>query len=160
MTRYQCISCEATQITAGIRPDACRHCAGPVFDLDRYEAAIAEAQIIGAQNDAFRAALGQTEWQGETLRGRVVVTCGIVARGRDFVDAALDRVRTDASVVDDHGTDGLRSFGMPDVPHGDETVRIYWKIDLYDTDGLMGPEQESDPAQTIRVLTLCLPDEY
>ncbi|MFC3169649.1 DUF3768 domain-containing protein [Paracoccus fontiphilus] len=39
-------------------------------------------------------------------------------------------------------------------------MRIYWKIDLYDTDGLMGPEQESDPAQTIRVLTLCLPDEY
>ena len=53
MTRYQCISCEATQITAGIRPDACRHCAGPVFDLDRYEAAMAEARIIGAQNDAI-----------------------------------------------------------------------------------------------------------
>ena len=160
MTRYRCISCEAIQTTTRVLPDACPHCAGPVFDLDRYEAAIAEAQIIGAQNDAFRAALGQTEWQGETLRGRVVVTRGIVARGRDFVDAALNRVRTDATVMDDHGADGVRSFGMPDVPHGDETVRIYWKIDLYDTDGLMGPEVETDPAQTIRILTLCLPDEY
>ena len=160
MTRYRCISCEAIQTTTRVLPDACPHCAGPVFDLDRYEAAMAEARIIGAQNDAFRAALGQTEWQGETLRGRVVVTRGIVARGPDFVDAALDRVRTDAAVMDDHGTDGVRSFGMPDVPHGDETVRIYWKIDLYDTDGLMGPEVETDPAQTIRILTLCLPDEY
>ena len=88
------------------------------------------------------------------------LTRGIVARGHDFVDAALARVRTDAGVMDDHGTDGLRSFGMPDVQHGDETVRIYWKIDLCDNDALMGPEVETDPAQTIRILTLCLPEEY
>lgn len=160
MARYQCISCEAIQTTTSIEPDACRDCGGPVFDLDRYEASRVEAQIIGAQNDAFRTALGPADWNGQVLRGRVVVTRGILALGPDFVAAALTLTRRDTTFMDDHGADGARSFGMPDVPHEDHAIRIYWKIDLYDNDALMGPEVESDPEQTIRVLTLCLPDEY
>lgn len=160
MARYQCISCEAIQTARGTEPDACGACGGPVFDLDRYEAARAEARIIGAQNDAFRTALGPAIWQGEILRGRVVVTRGIRALGSVFVAAALIQVRDDTAFMDDHGADGARSFGMPDVPHQGQGIRIYWKIDLYDTDGLMGPEVEIDPAQTIRILTLCLPEEY
>ena len=160
MAQYQCISCQAIQTTTNIEPDGCRDCGGPVFDLDRYEASCTEAQIIGAQNDAFRTALGPADWQGQTLRGRVVVTRGILALGPDFVAAALALTRSDTAFMDDYGADGVRSFGMPDVPQGGQTIRIYWKIDLYDNDALMGPEVESDPEQTIRVLTLCLPDEY
>ena len=160
MTRYQCISCEAIQTATDGEPDACGAGGGPVFDLDRYEASRAEARIIGSQNDAFRMALGPAEWQGEILRGRVVVTRGICALGLDFVAAALAHVRTDTVFMDEHCHYGARSFGMPDVPHEDHAIRIYWKIDLYDNDALMGPEVESDPAQTIRVLTLCLPEEY
>lgn len=160
MARYQCISCEAIQTAQGDEPDACGACEGSVFDLDRYEAARAEARIIGAQNDAFRTALGPVTWQGEILRGRVVVTRGICALGLDFVAAALIHVRADTAFMDDHGADGAHSFGMPEVPHEGDVVRIYWKIDLCDNDALMGPEVETDPAQTIRILTLCLPEEY
>ena len=160
MTRYQCLSCKAIQITASTRPDVCRDCAGEVFDLDRYEASLAEARIIGAQNDLFRAALGPAEWQGEILRGRVVLTRGIRTLGQVFVDHALALTRSDKGVVDDHGCHGTRSFGMPEVPQGSGSIRIYWKIDLYDTNGLMGPEVETELAQTIRILTLCLPEEY
>ncbi len=160
MAQYQCISCEAIQTSGDNEPDACRDCGGPVFDLDRYEASRAEAQIIGAQNDLFRTALGPADWNGQTLRGRVVVTRGILSLGPDFVAAALTLTASDTTFMDDHGADGARSFGMPEVPQGGQTIRIYWKIDLYDNDALMGPEVESDPEQTIRVLTLCLPEEY
>ncbi|RWR09171.1 hypothetical protein [Paenirhodobacter populi] len=103
MARFQCLTCNAVETVTASEPQSCARCGGPVFDLDRYMTTRAEAAIIGAQNDAFRKALAPVEWQGQTLRGRVVVTRGI----RD-----------------------------------------------------MGPEVESDPSQTIRVLTLCLPDEY
>ncbi|MGR3452324.1 MAG: DUF3768 domain-containing protein [Paracoccus sp. (in: a-proteobacteria)] len=160
MTRYQCITCKTVHAADENEPDACGTCGGPIFDLDHYEARRAEARIIGAQNDAFRTALGPVTWQGQSLHGRVVVTRGICALGPSFLHAALAHVRADTAFMDDHGTDGARSFGMLDVAHEGGAVRIYWKIDLYDTDGLMGPEVESDPAQTIRVLTLCLPEEY
>lgn len=160
MGRYQCISCNAVETTTERKVDTCSHCGGPVFDLDRYEATRAEARIIGEQNDAFRNALGPAEWQGHQLRGRVFITRGIREMGSEFVEAALAMVREDGDFMDDHGRDGARSFGMPEVKHQGDAFLIYWKIDLYDNEELMGPEVESDPTQTIRVLTLCLPEEY
>ena len=160
MARYQCNSCNAVETVTELKLDACSRCGGPVFDLDRYEETRAEARMIGEQNDAFRKALGPTEWQGQHLRGRVFVTRDIRAMGPAFVEAALAMVRNDANFMDDHSRDGARSFGMPEVKHEGDTFLIYWKIDLYDNEELMGPEVESDPAQTIRVLTLCLPEEF
>lgn len=160
MVRYQCISCEAVETVTDLCLQACSRCGGPVFDLDRYEATRAEATIIGAQNDAFRKALGPAEWQGQHLRGRVFVTHGIREMGAGFVEAALAATRDDTNFMDDHSRYGARSFGMPEVAHEGDSFAIYWKIDLYDNDESMGPEMESDPAQTIRILTLCLPEEY
>lgn len=157
MARHQCIICETISTTA---PQACPSCGEPVFDLDRYEATRAEAKIIGAQNDAFRKALGPAEWQGQQIRGRVSVTRGIRDMGAEFVEAARAIVRDDENFMDDYGRDGARSFGMPEVSHDGDAFRIYWKIDLYDNDELMGPEVESAPSQTIRVLTICLPEEF
>lgn len=156
MARFQCITCNA--VTAA-SVEAC-FCGGPVFDLDRYEASRAEAKIIGTQNDAFRKALGPVMVDGQQIRGRVFVTRGIRDMGPEFVEAALAITREDENFVDDHCRYGSRSFGMPDIAHDGDSFRIYWKIDLYDNDELMGPEVESDPSQTIRVLTLCLPEEY
>ncbi|WP_140849369.1 DUF3768 domain-containing protein [Paracoccus sp. FO-3] len=157
MARHQCITCETVNTAS---PQACPACGGPAFDLDRYEATRAEAKTIGAQNDAFRKALGPADWQGQHIRGRVVVTRGIREMGPEFVEAARAIVRNDENFMDDHGRYGARSFGMPEVMHEGDAFRIYWKIDLYDNDELMGPEVESDPSQTIRVLTLCLPEEF
>ncbi|NPD15057.1 DUF3768 domain-containing protein [Xinfangfangia sp. D13-10-4-6] len=157
MARHQCITCETVNTASA---ETCPCCGGPVFDLDRYEATRSEAKIIGAQNDAFRKALAPAEWQGQQIRGRVVVTRGIRDMGPEFVQAALEITRNDENFMDDHSRYGARSFGMPDIAHDGDTFRIYWKIDLYDNEELMGPEVESDPSQTIRVLTLCLPEEY
>jgi hypothetical protein len=160
MARYQCLTCEAVETVTDLCLQACSRCGGPVFDLDRYEATRAEATIVGAQNDAFRTALGPVEWQGQHLRGRMFVTHGIREMGAGFVEAALVATRDDTNFMDDHSRYGARSFGMPEVTHEGDSFLIYWKIDLYDNDESMGPEVESDPAQTIRVLTLCLPEEY
>ena len=80
MTRYQCISCEAIQTTTRVLPDACPHCAGPVFDLDRYEAARAEARIIGAADPSVQRAMAdyqarmaqEVERKDEALRRRLM----------------------------------------------------------------------------------------
>ncbi|MCL4069497.1 DUF3768 domain-containing protein [Pseudomonas sp. GX19020] len=160
MAQYQCISCETVAVAALACPNACSCCGGPVFDLDRYEATRSEARIIGAQNDAFRKALGPVILDDQNLRGRVLVTRGIREMGPEFVQTALETTRKDENFVDDHCRYGSRSFGMPEIAHDGDTFRIYWKIDLYDNDEVMGPAVESDPSQTIRVLTLCLPEEY
>ncbi|HQU67304.1 MAG TPA: DUF3768 domain-containing protein [Albidovulum sp.] len=160
MARYQCLTCEAVETVTDLCLKACSRCGGPVFDLDRYEATRAEATVIGAQNDAFRKALGPTLHDGQELRGRIVATRGIREMGTAFVAAALAVVREDESFADDHSRYGSRSFGMPEIAHEGDSFRIYWKIDLCANDGIMGPEDESDPAQTIRILTLCLPEEY
>lgn len=157
MARHLCLICDAINTTS---PDTCPHCGGAVFDLDRYKAARAEARIIGEQNEVFRKALGPAEWQGQPIRGRVVVSPDIRAMGPDFVKAVLATVRDDQNFMDDHGRDGARSFGMPDVPHEGDLVAVYWKIDLYDNDELMGPEVETDPSQTLRVLHICFPIEF
>lgn len=49
---------------------------------------------------------------------------------------------------------------MPEVPHDGDRFLIYWKVDLYDSDDLLGPEVDSDLRQTVRVLTPRLPEEY
>ena len=40
------------------------------------------------------------------------------------------------------------------------TVRIFWKIDYYDTTLTNDSEEPTDPAQTVRALTIMLAAEY
>ena len=39
-------------------------------------------------------------------------------------------------------------------------VRVWWRIDLYDADMRFGSERPDDPAATVRVLTILLPEEW
>ena len=41
-----------------------------------------------------------------------------------------------------------------------DAERIFWKIDYYDPSLDFGSEIPSDPAQTVRVLTIMLASEY
>jgi hypothetical protein len=57
---------------------------------------------------------------------------------------------------------------MDNDPHGEHDfgafevagVRFFWKIECYDRAMEFGSEDPSDPAQTTRVLTIMLADEY
>ncbi len=60
------------------------------------------------------------------------------------------------------------TFNQANDPHGEHDFgafehnghSIYWKIDYYDKALEFGSEDPSDPAQTTRVLTIMLREEY
>ena len=98
-------------------------------------------------NDAFR-----TSGQG----GRVLITRGIRERGEAFVAQALDRVRTFAAFTKDNDPYGEHDFGNFEL----EGETIFFKIDYYNKSLDGGSENPTDPAQTTRVLTIMLAEEY
>lgn len=100
---------------------------------------------IRALNDAARTSL---------IGCRVMITQGIQAQ--DNVAAVLDRVRAFDAYSEDNDPYGEHDFGS--FRHGGET--IFWKFDYYDQTLTAGSEDPSDPAVTIRVLTIMLASEY
>ena len=120
--------------------------------------ALAEARRaarVAAQNDAFRRALAPGAAPCP-LAGRAVLTQGIAARGPTFAGAALLAVAADETFTTDNDPYGHRDFGAVEV----EGVRVWWRIDLYDADERFGSERPEDPAATVRVLTILLPEEW
>ncbi len=99
-------------------------------------------------NDAFRRDFPQT--------GRRYITDGIFAFSTADRDAILEKVRTFDSFNEDNDPHGEHDFGR--IDHNGE--RIFWKIDYYDAACKRGSENPADPAQTTRVLTIMLADEY
>jgi Protein of unknown function (DUF3768) len=66
-----------------------------------------------------------------------------------------------AFFTEDNDPHGEHDFGSLDY----EGKRIFWKVDYYDrasfgTGRDMGSEDPSDPAKTLRVLTIMLASEY
>ena len=55
--------------------------------------------------------------------------------------------------------DGRWTTQRPRV-RDDERERVFWKLDYYDRDLRFASEDAADPAQTRRVLTIMLSDEY
>ena len=102
---------------------------------------------IRSLNDAFRKTL---------VGGRVFLTRGVEAL------PAENRARLIAGMMafDDfhHGNDpwGEHDFGAVDL----DGTRYFWKIDYYDPSGEAGSEDPTNPAKTLRVLTLMRADEY
>lgn len=114
----------------------------------------AENAEIARQNDLFR--LGIVTGLPEGFRGRVVLTPGINAEGRDFVTECCLAVAQFDAFSEDNDPYGARDFAALTV----KGVRIYFKIDLYDADCVYGSEKPADLDATTRVLTLLLPSEY
>jgi hypothetical protein len=121
--------------------------------LDRQASSPAPGSLA-AQNDAFRRALREAAACG--IGGRVVLTCGIEARGAAFVFQALKAVRDFDAFNADCDPYGERDFGAVEV----EGAKLFWKIDLYDADYAYGSAAPQDPAVTRRVLTVMLADEW
>ena len=98
-------------------------------------------------NDLFRTTL-----EG----GKAFITPGVSSLGPDFAASALSAVRSFAEFSPDNDPYGEHDFGA--VTIGDE--KLFWKIDYYDQSMDFGSNDPADPAQTTRVLTILLAEEY
>jgi uncharacterized protein DUF3768 len=98
-------------------------------------------------NDAFRATL-----EG----GGCLFTAGVSDMGIPFATAALAAVKAFYAFTPDNDPYGEHDFGSFEI--GD--VRCFWKIDYYDLSLHYGSNDPADAAQTKRVLTIMLAEEY
>jgi len=69
---------------------------------------------------------------------------------------ALALVRRFEDFTPDNDPHGEHDFGS--FTHGGQ--KLFWKIDYYDSACEFGSENPADAAQTTRVLTIMLADEY
>jgi hypothetical protein len=99
-------------------------------------------------NDSFRRSLSGG--------GKRLMTAGVGAL--PYSDQAAILVKVMAHDCFPEGDDpyGEHDFGAFD--HAGQ--RIFWKIDYYDPTEEFGSQDPSDPAKTVRVLTILLADEY
>jgi len=104
-------------------------------------------QTIQELNDAFRRT-------GDG--GRIIFTAGVSALGVVFSHQALALVRRFEDFTPDNDPHGEHDFGS--FTH--EGQKLFWKIYYYDSACEFGSENPANPAQTTRVLTIMLADEY
>lgn len=98
-------------------------------------------------NDAFRTTLAE---------GKCVVSAGVSELGIPFATAAAAAARAHQDFTPDNDPDGEHDFGAFIM----EDQRLIWKIDYYDPTMRYGSRDPSNPAETKRVLTIMLADEY
>ncbi len=89
------------------------------------------------------------------------MTSGIQALGLIATVETAERVAAFDTFTKDNDPHGEHDFGSFDHDRN----RIFWKIDYYDrasfgTGHDTGSEDPSDPAKTLRVLTIMLASEY
>ena len=102
---------------------------------------------VAALNDAFR-----QSFEG----GRVFMTAGIINLPRDVQAKVLRNVTTYADFDEDNDPWGEHDFGSFKL----SGQTFFWKISYYDKDMQYGSEDPANPAQTTRVLTIMLAEEY
>jgi len=115
---------------------------------------------IAELNDRFRKSTLSLDPVAISL-GKKLMTSGIQALGLIATVAIAERVAAFDSFTQDNDPHREHDFGSFDH----EGNRIFWKIDYYDrasfgTGHDIGSEDPSDPAQTLRVLTIMLASEY
>jgi hypothetical protein len=92
----------------------------------------------------------------KAIGGRIVMTRGIEALGSDGVRNVLIAVATFDDFTEDNDPWGEHDCAVLTV----EGRRIIFKIDYYDRDLRWHSPDASDPAVTVRVLTIMLAEEY
>ena len=115
---------------------------------------------IAELNDRFRKSTLSLDPVAISL-GKKVMTNGIRDLGLLATVEIAERVAAFDSFTPDNDPHGEHDFGA--FEHGGQ--KIFWKIDYYDrasfgTGRDTGSEDPSDPAQTLRVLTIMLASEY
>jgi Protein of unknown function (DUF3768) len=114
---------------------------------------------IAELNDRFRRATISGDPAGVPL-GTKVLTRGIQAFGLPAVAQIAEQVLTFDAFTPDNDPHGEHDFGAFEF----DGQKIFWKIDYYDRASFhsreVGSEDPSDPARTMRVLTIMLASEY
>ena len=108
---------------------------------------VRSAARVAALNDALRR---------HRTGGRLFLTPGVVRMGDEAVKMVLATVAAFTAFTDDNDPHGEHDFGA--FQH--DGMRLFWKVDYYDTDLRYGSPDPANPAVTIRVLTIMLADEY
>jgi hypothetical protein len=107
-----------------------------------------KAQKIAELNDLARTAMG--------VASRLIQTPGIQALDPADQSRIREKVELFKEFTADNDPYGERDFGS--FHHNSD--KIYWKIDYFDKALEYGSEHPEDPAQTTRVLTIMLSEEY
>jgi hypothetical protein len=116
-------------------------------------AATNRAARIAALNDTFRKHCRQP---GSPQTGKVMITRGVNALGRNAVLEILDKVAAFDAFDEDNDPHHEHDFGA--IDHDDR--KLFFKIDYFDESMTFGSEDPTDPAKTMRVITIMLSDEY
>lgn len=98
-------------------------------------------------NDAFRRSF---------VSGHVVATRGVMALAPDDLCGLFKAVRAYDSFTPENDSYGEHDFGALAF----KDVRYFWKIDYYDLDLRYASPDPTDPAFTVRVMTIMRGDEY
>jgi hypothetical protein len=107
-----------------------------------------KAAKIAKLNDLARTAMG--------VASRLIQTQGICALSPELQSRIREQVETFNTFTPGNDPYGERDMGFFEI----EGNRVMWKIDYYDRAVQYGSEDPSDPAQTTRVLTIMLAQEY
>jgi len=107
----------------------------------------ARTDRIRELNDAFRHTF---------TGGRVLLTPGINALPPDARSAVLERIRTFDAFDGDNDPHHEHDFISFEI----DGQTFFAKIDYYDLAMRYGSEDSTDPAQTTRVMTIMLAEEY
>ena len=123
-----------------------------------------QTERIARLNDLARSAMG--------VACTAVATVGFRSLPASDQSRVRELIETFDAFDEDNNPHGERDFGcVYQLGDGrwtterprlreDECERVFWKLDYYDRDLRFGSEDASDPAQTRRVLTIMLADEY
>lgn len=109
-----------------------------------------QAQKIARLNDEFRQVAG---WGSG---GQVLMTAGIAAMSPEDQTGIFNLVRIFNTFTEEDDPYGEHDFGALDY----KGQKVFWKIEYYAPDMQHGSEDPADPAQTVRVMTVMLANEY
>jgi DNA-directed RNA polymerase subunit RPC12/RpoP len=147
---YRCTRCgyEWSYVLTDRRNDDCSNCGARHMAPQRSEQAqLSHPEKIAAFNDQFRRTLSG---------GKVLMTAG--------VNELPDMVKAEAFCT----IAAFSDFTSGNDPHGERDFgsfelcgrKLFWKIYYYGPDLQSGSEDPSDPAKTMRVMTIMLAEEY
>lgn len=112
--------------------------------------------LIAKQNDRFRSTWGADF----TVAGQIVMTRSVAEMPPSTQAQIMTAVQGFDTFNEDNDPYLDHTFGTFEVTKEGEEIKLYWKIDLYDTAYVYGSEEPENPEVTRRVLTILQPSEY